>query len=89
MGGDEFVLVLPDTREEGARTICERVLESYRKSGSGPTALSIGIATDRDGAPPDAEAAVQQLLARADRTMYAAKEAGGDRACVETRERGK
>ncbi len=84
MGGDEFLLVLPDTREEGAKAICERVLQAYRKAGLGSTALSIGIAADQESPPPatDIDATVQNLLHRADQAMYRAKEAGGDQACA-------
>jgi diguanylate cyclase (GGDEF)-like protein/PAS domain S-box-containing protein len=83
IGGDEFLLVLPDTREEGVQVICDRILQAYRKAGLEPTSLSVGIATDRDSPPADPDAAAKNLLARADKAMYRAKENGGDRAAVE------
>ena len=78
IGGDEFLLVLPDTLEKGARTICERIQTAYRKIPRANTSLSIGIATDGDSAPGEPDAAVNSLLARADKAMYIAKERGGD-----------
>ncbi len=84
MGGDEFVLVLPDTREEGACAICERILQAFRKVNLNPTALSVGIASDCDVPPADAQFAAQRLLARADKAMYFSKQNGGDRISSES-----
>ncbi|MBI1351762.1 MAG: diguanylate cyclase [Actinomycetales bacterium] len=60
MGGDEFLLVLPQTNTEGARALVERLrLQS-------PSPFSAGIAPwDRDAFDP--------VLRRADEAMYADK----------------
>ncbi|MDX6217653.1 MAG: hypothetical protein QOG99_3237 [Frankiales bacterium] len=60
-GGDEFVLLLPDTREEQAAGLLNRL-----RDGS-PTAWCFGLA--EVGADDD----LDDALARADRRLYAAK----------------
>jgi len=71
-GGDEFVLLLPETDEAGARTVLEdareRVEEAMRKGGWAVGA-SIGSATS--DSPRDAA----DLLREADARMYAVKKA--------------
>jgi diguanylate cyclase (GGDEF)-like protein len=77
-GGDEFVLVLPDTDVEPAKTAAERVIQCVREvgqriGGGPPVTASVGLAVaTRD----DNVAAV---LRRADENAYRAKQGGGDR----------
>lgn len=68
VGGDEFVIVMPDTTTETARAVVER-LRAVRGPARG-TRWSAGVATLR----PDECA--DDLMDRADRRMYAAKRAG-------------
>jgi diguanylate cyclase (GGDEF)-like protein len=85
-GGDEFVVILPDTDDEAARIVAGKLIRTLRaikrpRPGGGVIELSasIGIVTSQDGAwtePSD-------LLAAADRALYAAKQAGGDRFAVD------
>ncbi len=77
-GGDEFVLVLPDTVPEQARSVAERVAQSVRDAArrfdaTRPVTASVGIAV---ASPGDTVAA---LLRRADENAYKAKQDGGDR----------
>lgn len=77
-GGDEFVLVLPDTDAEQARVVAERVAQSVREAAERFDAnhrvtASIGLAL---ADPSDTVAA---LLRRADENAYRAKQGGGDR----------
>ena len=78
-GGDEFVLLLPDTKAEGAKVICERILSAFRKLRVEPTSLSIGIAqflpADENKEVPQA---VKEFIQRADEAMYSMKVDGGD-----------
>lgn len=72
-GGDEFMLVLPDTEIEDAARTLERVLKLVRARVSDILSFSIGVAglgkcTD-----------VQSYIKSADEAMYTAKNAGGDR----------
>ena len=76
-GGDEFVVLLPETTAGGALDVAERI----RKEVAGtpldaggeriPTSVSIGVATY-----PEDGRSVDTLLARADRAMYEAKQNG-------------
>lgn len=68
-GGDEFVAVLPDTAEEGAKVVIRRVAERLAEDKDKPTlGASAGVAVyPRDGGTPTT------LLSAADRALYAAK----------------
>lgn len=80
-GGDEFVLILPDTTTEGAQQVAEslrldisRIVVSMDGADIAVTA-SLGVATTGDE-----KTDVLAFLARADRALYEAKHAG--RNCV-------
>lgn len=78
-GGDEFVVVLPDTDAEQAMAAGERIVEAIRRAGAAhdaalPVTASVGVAV------AVAEDDALTLLQRADAMAYRAKEAGGDRA---------
>lgn len=82
IGGEEFLVVLPETGAESAcstaRRLC-RLIEATPFSGAGDLALtvSIGIALGGSaGTPPQSPEA---LLARADGALYEAKQAGRNR----------
>ena len=83
-GGDEFVLVLPETGERGAQACLERVFRAVADEPVATTAgpvrvsLSVGAACRRAGESS------AQLFARADRALYRAKAAG--RGCFFTDE---
>ncbi len=74
-GGEEFVVLLPETTLAVANTVAERV-RSAMSSWGGPT-VSIGVTSSQ--ATGDS---VDALLARADAAMYRAKSKGRNR--VET-----
>jgi diguanylate cyclase (GGDEF)-like protein len=80
-GGEEFVLVLPDTTLEGARRRAEEIGAAVRElklslrgKPLGPTTVSIGV-----GLLPDHVASPEALIRVADEAMYGAKKAGRDR----------
>lgn len=81
-GGEEFVAVLPDADAEFGAAIARRTLQAIRDLAVPRTAaaatvtVSIGIAS----CVPTAEQTAADLIARADRALYAAKRAGRDRA---------
>nr|MBP7297209.1 GGDEF domain-containing protein [Acidobacteriota bacterium] len=75
-GGDEFVIILPETPLEGAQVIAERLrqrVEHFLFSGGRDLKLrltvSIGIASF-----PEHSMTAEGLLQKADAAMYAAKE---------------
>ena len=88
-GGEEFLLCLPDTGPEEARVILERVrrkveaLEMRADDGSRfQVTVSFGIAQMSPRRP------VKEITERADRALYAAKEAGRNQVRVWTAEAG-
>jgi len=81
-GGDEFVVILPETDQKGAVKVSEKILSSIKNKSLTtpdgakiPLSVSIGIASY----PLDAED-VEKLLSLADAAMYRAKLTGGGRA---------
>jgi two-component system cell cycle response regulator len=81
-GGEEFLVVMPDTRIEDARRIAERLRlhvagSPFRVMGGAEAldvTISIGVAASLPG-----ETAPEGLLKRADAAMYEAKAAGRNR----------
>lgn len=79
-GGDEFLVLLPETPGVGADEVAERIRSAVEKhplrldSGSFISTVSIGIASY-----PDDGVTLDQLLASADRAMYQAKQQGRNR----------
>ncbi len=76
-GGDEFVVMLPDTPARGAIEVAERIRNAVEsapfatESGRVACTVSIGVASH----PQDGRT-IEALLARADRALYEAKEGG-------------
>ena len=80
VGGDEFVLLLPDTGWQGAITLAERLRrhvdeETFAGELEIPLTISIGIALARG--TDDVRAS--DLLEEADRSLYRAKSGGRNR----------
>jgi diguanylate cyclase (GGDEF)-like protein len=78
-GGEEFLLVLPDTGLGGARMAAERVRSGIEGAGfpqvpaDRRVSVTIGVASLRQ------DESVEDLLARADRALYEGKAAGRNR----------
>jgi diguanylate cyclase (GGDEF)-like protein len=75
-GGEEFVLLLPETSLEEAIRVAERILARVAEPAEGlpPITVSLGVATNR----PDDDR-IDALLARADKALYKAKDEGRNR----------
>ncbi|MFQ3589921.1 MAG: GGDEF domain-containing protein, partial [Chloracidobacterium sp.] len=71
-GGDEFVLILPETPAEAARRVGERICQGVVERFDGEVTVSFGIVEY-------AGESAEELTVRADKMMYAAKRAGGNR----------
>ncbi|HEY7420431.1 MAG TPA: GGDEF domain-containing protein [Gaiellaceae bacterium] len=77
-GGDEFLVVLPETDEEGAIAVAERI-QAWLEENPLPTSegkLAVGISIGV-GSLQDSEPEIGTMLARADAAMYMEKRAGG------------
>jgi diguanylate cyclase (GGDEF)-like protein len=83
LGGEEFVVLMPDTDIEAARQAAERmrqtiaVMQVEHETGASLCTASFGISGFQGG-----EADIGALMAEADRALYAAKAAGRDQVCV-------
>jgi diguanylate cyclase (GGDEF)-like protein/PAS domain S-box-containing protein len=77
VGGDEFVLLLPETELRGAQDVAFRIISALREPiriGEAATACGVSIGIAQQG-PHGAD--LKDLLQAADRAMYAAKARGG------------
>ena len=79
-GGEEFVVVLPETGVAGAMEVGEEIRQRVEalyglKAAPCPMTVSVGVATADSASPPPAE----QLLAAADDCLYRAKHLGRNR----------
>ena len=86
-GGDEFLVVLPETSQSEAMEIARRVCETlashpidYGDAGLRVTA-SVGVATVGVGS-----CTREELIKRADRALFRAKSEGGNRAVCDEAE---
>lgn len=74
VGGDEFVLFLPDTDAAAAAAVLEKLVSLITDGGSGegwPLRLSVGVVTCRR-----AGGSIEELVHCADTVMYNAKQSG-------------
>lgn len=83
-GGEEFVLVLPDTNREGAATRAERPLAAVRDLHVTHNGRALGLITASIGLAmsPRNGGTVKTIVQSADTALYAAKGAGRDRVVV-------
>jgi two-component system, cell cycle response regulator len=78
-GGEEFTLIMPETRPDDAARVCQRIRSAVRemvwpRHPDRNVTLSIGIA----GCSRAMQIQAAQWLDVADRTLYSAKQAGRD-----------
>ncbi len=81
-GGEEFLLIMPQTAKDGAKTSTERIREALANSvldymdADYRVTISIGVAEHKN------KEKLEELIARADKALYAAKNSGRDRVVV-------
>ncbi|RMH71452.1 MAG: diguanylate cyclase [Cyanobacteria bacterium J007] len=83
-GGEEFAVILPDTDLEGARNVAERIrrtifelsIPNHNSYVSPYVTMSVGVATTT----PEPDSSWSQLIALADKALYASKNKGRNRA---------
>ncbi|HEU0189308.1 MAG TPA: diguanylate cyclase [Gallionella sp.] len=85
LGGEEFAILLPETKGEQALEVAERLRLAVagaavplEQGGSIHLTVSIGVAS-----VAATDARIEDLLKRADTALYAAKNAGRNRVCCE------
>jgi diguanylate cyclase (GGDEF)-like protein/PAS domain S-box-containing protein len=79
IGGEEFAWLMPDTDAHGGEAAADRArraIAALHPAGDAPITVSAGVSALVDGLDG------QELLRRADESLYAAKEAGRDRVRV-------
>ena len=81
IGGEEFALVLPDTTQEKAQAVCERLRQQLAQQQFGEPGARFQ-ATVSMGVVQGAGLSPAQMLQQADRALYQAKASGRDRVCV-------
>ncbi len=81
IGGEEFVIILPETGGTGARLFVDRVLRRVALHNFGDAAIPIWVTTSAGLAtfPDDRAADGEALLKLADENLYRAKHAGRNR----------
>ena len=86
-GGEEFVILLPDTALEGALALSEKICTyfktmSWKRKDTGQTIgevhISLGVSQYRDGE------SFETLFQRADNALYLSKSLGRGRVTSET-----
>lgn len=75
-GGDEFVIILPQTAREGACVLAERIKQTVETKAfplvdPGAITVSVGVATF-----PESGSTAGELLEAADMALYSAKQSG-------------
>jgi diguanylate cyclase (GGDEF)-like protein len=90
-GGEEFVVLLPNTPLEGARGIAERVRAAVSElaiehPGTRADELAhakrVTVSVGCTAIVPSPEGRMQELIARADQALYSAKHQGRNAVCV-------
>jgi len=76
-GGEEFLIILPEIQIKGAVTVAERIRSTVEKTDTGVPDLKVTVS---GGAAEYLNGDVEELVKKADKLMYEAKESG--RNCI-------
>ena len=82
-GGEEFILLLKDTRLEQARELGEKIRLLTEQSRFHYNGTELRVTTSIGLAQLHADDALEALIARTDRALYRAKQSGRNRLCEE------
>ena len=82
IGGEEFVILFPETTINAARAVCERLLACIRTNDWPAHGVKRSVTASLGVTQYLAEEEPMALLSRADLAMYAAKRSGKDRLMV-------
>jgi two-component system, cell cycle response regulator len=85
VGGDEFMIVLPETRVAGANRVALKLRQAYVQcpveTHAGPVSFtaSVGVTAVEAAHEIESVSKIEHLLRAADRGLYASKSQGGNR----------
>ncbi|PKQ14944.1 MAG: hypothetical protein CVT67_11785 [Actinobacteria bacterium HGW-Actinobacteria-7] len=81
-GGDEFLVLAPESDDTELASLMERIVEAVRQTPvtAKGESLTTSVSVGGSWAPGGTEVSAEALIAAADRSLYAAKNAGRDRA---------
>ncbi len=89
VGGDEFMIVLPETTAGGAKQVAQKLFQVFAMepvlTRAGPISftVSIGVTGVEAKHEPDSSLRLEDLIRAADRGMYASKRLGGDQSTAD------
>jgi len=83
-GGDEFLILLPDTDEEGARVVAEGLCKRFNQRLFTTDGAIYKITLSAGVASLGSEASATLIMRKADRALLLAKQSGKNRVCVWT-----
>lgn len=84
-GGEEFILMLPETSAQGAVITAERLraaMESHLFNVGPDTSIGVTISCGITELHLDTDENIDQIMQRADRALYRAKQEGRNRCCL-------
>ena len=84
LGGDEFLILLPNTDRDEAQIVAERIrsrIENHAFHVDSSNAFGLRVSMGVAAFPFDSEEK-EGLISGADQAMYRAKQAGGNRVCI-------
>jgi two-component system, cell cycle response regulator len=90
VGGDEFMVVLPETRALGANRVAHKLRKAYMAlpmttdAGSFSFTVSVGVTAVEAAHEIESVSKIEQLMRAADRGLYASKSLGGNRVSAAT-----
>ncbi|WP_298715673.1 sensor domain-containing diguanylate cyclase [uncultured Oceanisphaera sp.] len=84
IGGEEFLLILPQTQHQQAMQLAQRLLDSIAQTPLYLADRTIGFTFSGGLTEATPEDDISQLLIRADQCLYQAKETGRCRICCDT-----
>jgi len=88
VGGDEFMIVLPETKVQGANQVAQKLRQAYTQTPvsthAGPVhfTASVGVTAVEAAHEIESVSRIEHLLHAADRGLYASKNLGGNRVTV-------
>jgi diguanylate cyclase (GGDEF)-like protein len=85
-GGEEFILLLPETSLEGAMVIAEKIrkkVESFSLHLEDEREVNVTVSLGVSQVDTENDLSIESAIKRADIALYKAKEKGRDKVCVE------